>query len=792
MVPRALVLVPALLLPATALAQVHYTYLWHLEQPIYWPAPDGSGNRYQRAWESMQAKLAGAAHPADNLDEIFGKDDRVAAYQWRPKEALATLLGHPEAGVQVSYSGGLIENVRSLASAGALGYAAGWNGAFVEARGWKTSQGTPRMDVVMFPFHHPLLPLTDDRVVRMELALYAAAYAETWGAGATSKGLFPPEMAFSERLIPALADAGLEWVIVSNSHISRACEAYPWVAGSGGDNIPPPNRADVQNPAQAGWNRITIDRGVSPANAYPFSYRPHRARFVDPASGQAKTIIVVPAAQGESWKDGYSCYGLDEAAAYAGASEPDHPILVVLAHDGDNAFGGGYSYYMECVPALANTATSMGYVPTTIAGGLADHPVAADDVVHVEDGAWVNADGDFGAPTFWNWNWPLVDKDGNVDPANGWAEDERNFAVIVAATNWVLTAEDAAGPADPARVLHAESPSATKVERAWHFLLGALNSGYMYYGKALDMELKPVVASNEAVARAKQAIPAGAADKTPPTVFAPQHWPDNPGGLNYGPLYKYKQVELPPRALFWTFAYDVSGVATAVFRYRLDADGKNPLGDDANETYAGGAGIDAWEALPMAQRAFPKENVTNDPEFDTSVLPAEIADVYWVELTGVADRLVDWYVEVADEQGNVTRTPIRHLYVGSAGGDPGGGKWTPAAPDCDDAVTVTHPRAARLHWGIDGWQLPPESLWPAGTVAYGDGKSVETPMTACEKGFCATLLPFDDAATVVDFVVHNDDGSWDNNGGSDWHIPIAPCGTPDPSEPVPDPPPLPH
>ncbi|MBM4396825.1 MAG: DUF2330 domain-containing protein, partial [Deltaproteobacteria bacterium] len=46
-------------------------------------------------------------------------------------------------------------------------------------------------------------------------------------------------------------------------------------------------------------------------------------------------------------------------------------------------------------------------------------------------------------------------------------------------------------------------------------------------------------------------------------------------------------------------------------------------------------------------------------------------------------------------------------------------------------------------------------------------------------------------ATVVDFVVHNDDGSWDNNGGSDWHIPIAPCGTPDPSEPVPDPAPVP-
>jgi hypothetical protein len=30
----------------------------------------------------------------------------------------------------------------------------------------------------------------------------------------------------------------------------------------------------------------------------------------------------------------------------AGSADPEHPILVLLAHDGDNAFGGGYSYYM--------------------------------------------------------------------------------------------------------------------------------------------------------------------------------------------------------------------------------------------------------------------------------------------------------------------------------------------------------------------------------------------------------------------------------------------------------------
>jgi len=94
-------------------------------------------------------------------------------------------------------------------------------------------------------------------------------------------------MAFAEHVIPALVEAEIDWVIVSNHHLSRTCADYPFRAGSGGDNIPPPNLADVQCPEQGEYNRIAIDRGVAPANAVPFSYLPHRARYVDPASGRA-------------------------------------------------------------------------------------------------------------------------------------------------------------------------------------------------------------------------------------------------------------------------------------------------------------------------------------------------------------------------------------------------------------------------------------------------------------------------------------------------------------------------
>jgi hypothetical protein len=419
------------------LTQVHLTYLWHLEEPIYWPAPDSTLKRYQRAWESILAKRNGATHPQDDLQAIFSKHDRVPAYQYRPWDSLQTLLFLLEAGVQITYSGSLIQNIQSVASVSQLGYTQDWNQSFRRGRNLLTQQGTPRMDILLFPFHHPLMSLIDERVLWMEVALYKALYEEVFGTTPVSKGFFPPERAFSETLIPVFKNSGVEWGVVSNSHLSRACKDYPYVAGSGGDNIPPPSKADQLNPAQGKCNRMKIDHGVSPANAYPFAYTPHKAQFVDPETGEVFTLIVVPAAHGESWKDGYSCYGLDDASVYAGEGSPEHPILVVLAHDGDNAFGGGYSYYMECVPSLAHSALAKGFVLTTIQAYLNDHPVSSQDIVHVEDGAWVNANGDFGAPAFWNWNWPLMNQADEVHTANGWTEDERNFAVIIAATNLV-------------------------------------------------------------------------------------------------------------------------------------------------------------------------------------------------------------------------------------------------------------------------------------------------------------------------------------------------------------------
>lgn len=128
-------------------------------------------------------------------------------------------------------------------------------------------------------------------------------YSSVWGGAPYSKGFFPAEMAFSERMIPTLVKAGIEWVIVPNNHLSRACKNYTF--SPSGDNNDPPNGADQVNPSQENWFSQSISRGCTPNNAVPFAYRPHKAQYVDPESGKVYSITVVPSAMAMSWDDGY-------------------------------------------------------------------------------------------------------------------------------------------------------------------------------------------------------------------------------------------------------------------------------------------------------------------------------------------------------------------------------------------------------------------------------------------------------------------------------------------------------
>ena len=397
-------------------AQVHTTYLWHLHQPTYWgDVSKINPNRYQIVKESQDLKnsdtntdINGLAHPTNNLQEIFGTGDRVAAYQYAPKNAINSIRDLPESGAQITYGGSLLENVNSLAQANQWGYSNTWIQNIKDAKSWKTSGNFPRMEMVSFTMHHALSPLLSDEALTKEIKAHQYYSTQLFGSH-DSKGYWPAESAFSERIIKTLTECGIEWSVIANSHLARTLNNYPIKAGSGGSMCDYPNKADRIDTNGTNWFSAQKDaRGGQ--FAVPYCYLPYKSKYIDPETAQEYKITVVPMADYESYEDGYAAIGTNLIAPIvAQASTAPRPPLVLFAHDGDNAWGGGSSYYNESVTGFSHAAASQGNVPTTIPQYLKDHPVSDTDVVHVEDGGWVNADGDFGHPQFANWLWPFYD-----------------------------------------------------------------------------------------------------------------------------------------------------------------------------------------------------------------------------------------------------------------------------------------------------------------------------------------------------------------------------------------------
>lgn len=795
----------ALFIAQLAFGQVHTTYLWHLQQPIYWPEQSAQNPyRIQFVKESQDLKFNGGnlypdglAHPLNNLSDIFGKADRVAVYQYRTKDAVQSLNSHPEGGAQVNFSGCLMDNIASLAAASQWGYSSTWNSHFTTARGWTTSGGNPRMDLTGFTYHHALSPLISDACLSWQIRTHKYRYAQVFGnSPAYSKGYWPAECSFSERIIKVLKNEGFEWTIIANSHLARTLSDYPINYGTSGCNISPPNQADKVNTQGTNWWSGQID-GRGGSFAAPYCYQAHKAKYVDPNTGTEYVITVVPMADLLSYQNGFSLMGTGDIDNHIDPyDDPNKPSIVLFAHDGDNAWGGGFDYYNNSVSGLANAASNQGYVPTTIQDFLDDHPVAASDIVKVEDGSWFNAANDWGHPQFINWLWPMYTSTYRFDP-NGWTEDARNWAVLVANENHVQMAEDLSPSALSTAQVVAPTANSSLAEKAWHFLLPAYTSGYMYYGTSLDMEVKQTLACNIASAFADSLIAQHPnTDNTPPNVFIPQRFPYNPGGTGYGPIYGYQQVQNSSDFHVWTFAYDVKGVQSAVLKYRLDNDGENPLSNNDNETYAGGPSVGNWQSITMSSRAFPKTNVTSNPDIDFFILPDHIANLYWAEITGLSDTLVDYYVEVTDVNGNITKTPIQHVYVG--GSNAGSGNyghsnpnlsWTPLWPQKGDTITITvinQSQGGQLHWGVNEngnrWTSPIAAYYPTGSSLFnGSGPAIESPFNGPNAGTLSLQIgPFNDPSqdiSEVNFVIHYNDNSWDNNGGQDYHIPIGQTGS---------------
>ena len=768
---------------------VHTTWLWHLHQPIYWPdrAPaNHAADHYQNAWDTISL---GNAHPTDtSVATVFSVGDRLAAYQGGPSATVNNLRSYLNAGVQLNMSGALMENVQSLAAAGWNGgsYGSGWNNGNATARTWTTSGGKPRMDIVNFTYHHALAPLISDETLEMELRIQQRQMQIFWGTGVPlSRGYFPTETCFSERMIPVLNKLGIAWTVIGNTHLARTCTDFPIVTGSGGEMCDLPNAADQLNPAQGAGNyrRLSIDRGCSPIQVAPFGFQLHYARYVDPNTGAESKIILAPSDQAFGWKDSYSTWDLGLIDFISARNDPSKPSLVFCAHDGDNAWSGGSSYYNEWVPNMASQAAGKGYEPTTIEQFISDWAPSASDVVHVEDGGWVFADSDFGSPSFINWNWPpsYATSSGNVvDPSLGNTDKGDTWRVILATENRVKTAQQIAGVTpniDQVRDPGSFSTTPNAVELGWHYYLGSLDSGFVYYGCTADECLRAIVAQSNAVRNVNSILANTSNDTTPPTVFLPQRHPWNPGGTNFGVQYGYKTVVATNTDFWvWTYAYDVSGITNVSLFLRNN--GANPPTNDVFKTYAGGSPAGAWQTNGMTLRV-----ATNSSGYS----PQYMADYYYAKVTGITNAYVDYYVSATDAHGNIFRSAIQHVWVAAGNGSNGGGgtggsvvSVSPAAPVAGNSATIAYIATGRalasaaniyLHLGWNNYSL---IVTPDVAMTYN---------AASNWWQCTVTIT--NVATSLNCTFNNGAGTWDNNGGANWNFTVTSNSSPSaPSAPA--------
>ncbi len=718
---------------AATAAPIQIGFLWHMHQPIYYP------------YESVLATDAGGYFSFSVVDV---HNQRLGPYTGWPRDAVQAGLGQSHLGAQVSFSGSLIENLNALAGAGVHGGQwTNWDGAYDQANTWTTSLGHPRLDMVAFGYHHPLMPLLDYEDAVMQIRLHQHVHGQTW-AGPQSNGMFPPETAFSTRIIPALTAPGIEldWILVDNIHFDRACVGYPHTNAS---NLFAPNAADQINPdpAQNGGAWVQLNNLWAPSQvSVPFGYQPHYVQHVDPETGAISRIVAVPAARYEGNEDGRGGYGaflydqvMDQYLGWN--TDAQHPMFVMLHHDGDNFGGGSESYYHHNFQNMVNWVSGdPDYEVTTVDDYLQRFPVDTNDVIHVEDGSWAGADN--GDPEFKKW---LGDPNGS-----GWSPDRNSWAVLTAAKNRVFTADAIAPYSSIGNILNG---AGTNTDRAWHYLLVSEASDYWYWDGTEVWDSNVTRGCNQAVTFADAVIGTGA-DTVAPTIFVPQREPYNPGGYEWGGTPEPSDFEV------WTFADDVSGVSAITLHWRVDADGFNPIASIQNETFAGGAEVGAWNSVSMTAQS--------DPAPPAGVLGATYrATRYSAMINGQSDVLIDYYVEAVDGQGNVKKTDIQHVYVGIAGGGgPSGVAVTPDPLVAGGSAHVEYDPAGGvlasagnvwIHYGFDNWStVPPDALmtWNAGDEVW------------------EIDIALPGSASQFDFVFNDGGGTWDNNNGADWHFPV--------------------
>ncbi len=657
-----------------ASATIAATHIYHNHMPNFWPyydvntydsTPVGGPIRYTYDGGALEIKTnppagytfflpSGAPMPHDNLEQYYMRDAKQNAYTvWPAQTAWANHDRHPMSQTHVTMSAAVINNVQDFAERGSFNgfYPLGWSKDWKSTVGvLKTTNGFNALDPIHFTGHHSMGPLVGPKYFLKDLIYQNVTLQQDYFLGSqfkSSKGFFPTELGFSERLIPTLKKLGIEWSVMGNNHFSRALRDYPFnYKNPAFDTIvSPPNRADLQNTyEQGGWEHVGMAHEQQTIlNKFPFCDIPHWVQYVDPETAEVSKIAGIPVDQNGSWLEGW------EGIATA-SNEIDRPsyekdangrtMYFVIAHDGDN--GEGRAGSIGTWLASGDEYSTAGVVGMGVQEYLKAYPIPANDIQHVQDGSWVDTRDSSSDPTWYHWHIPMGIWKGQMADFNkamgtelsvptnhsgtpfghvvsmeyGYHYLERNFALLQAAINYAETAEQIWLDAHPnywspktdaeKQVTYAGNQlnpymfsfpvkgdasndykgGANPAELGWYFLISSIDSGFGYYDENTDDNVKPTLGFNQSLYFTEPYVKKNIAkDRTGPSMWWVQRYPYNPGSANASKAEGWTAVHADNVFAIYTYAYDVSGIADVKVKVRVHKDKRMSPTDIAPRVY---------------------------------------------------------------------------------------------------------------------------------------------------------------------------------------------------------------
>ena len=756
--------------PIIASADIAATHIYHNHMPNFWPyynlsnydkTPVGGDIRYMYDGQVVDLKNAppqdynyylenGLPMPHDDLNSYYSHHAKTGAYHsWPMDTAKNNNSAHPQSQSHVTMSASVVNNVDSLNNlCNVSGYCnPNWGDYWRDTQqGVKTQNGADALDLIHFTGHHSMGPLVGNDYFLKELIFHNVTLAQPYFLGngyKSSKGFFPTELGFSERMIPVLEKMGIEWSVMGNLHFSRTLRDYPYLNDPGKDTmVSPPNRADMQNESNVGdWlSQQMFNEQQVTHNKFPFASFPHYVQYVNPETGIASKIAGIPVEQAASWEESYQ--GSVTASAIKPYEDDANSLnrrqYFVIAHDGDNSSGRAGD---------GGTWNNSGYVTYSDSGVsgvgvdeyLASNPIPQDDIVHVQDGSWIDTRDSSADPTWYHWRLPMgiwsgqfsdfntamgmdlsplknyqgIEQGTTVSFEYGYHYLERNFALQQAAENYAKTAEQIWLDAHPNHwsptssldneVTYAGNQlnpwmmsypvkgdasqdyagGANPAELAWYFLLPALDSGFGYYDENIDDGVKPTLSFNQSLYFSEPYVNANLSDdRTGPSLWWPQRYPYNPGSANVSKAQGWTLQYYSTDFAIYTYAYDVSNISDIKVKVRAH---KNQWADAQDNTFkvydpaaakaSGAANIDPsrvgdWITYSMNERDLQKDingvpwQTANQHVMDQ--VPAQkIGNLYYSYIGDYKNQLLDYYIEATDAKGNVTKSQIQQVYVGT-------------------------------------------------------------------------------------------------------------------------------